>query len=150
MPPNIQISCPICWAINRLQYENIVRKPMCGKCHHILFMGKTIELSSVNARHFLSRNDIPLMILFWSVLSNPNTKMVLAFDDCVQSLEPHIRLARINIDSEKNIAVALGISVGQTIGIFYRNEELARTDKKMNHDEIVNWALSMPLEPIKN
>jgi thioredoxin 2 len=90
------------------------------------------------------------MILFWSILPNSDTDRVLAFDDCVQSLEPHIRLARINIDSEKNTAVALGISVAETIGIFYQNEELARTDKKMNHDEIVNWALSVPLEPIRN
>ena len=150
MNTQIQIACPICWAINKLQYEHSVRKPMCGKCHHDLFMGKTIELSSVNIGQFLGHNDIPLMILFWSFFSNSNTKMVLAFDDCVQSLEPHIRLARINIDSEKNTAVALGISVAETIGIFYQNEELARTDKKMNHDEIVNWALSVPLEPIRN
>ena len=145
MNTQIQIACPICWAINRLQYEHIVRKPMCGKCHHILFMGKSIELSGVNINHFLTRNDIPLMILFWSALSSQNTKMVLAFDDCVQLLEPNIRLARINIDSEKNTAVALGISVAETIGIFYRNEERARTDKQMNHDEMVNWALSVPL-----
>ena len=150
MPPNIQISCPICWAINRLQYENIVCKPMCGKCHHILFMGKTIELSSVNTSHFLTRNDIPLIILFWSILPNSDTDRVLAFDDCVQSLEPHFRLARINIDSEKNTAVALGISAAQTISMFYRNQELARTDKKMNHDEMVNWALSITLESIKD
>ena len=146
MNTQIQIACPICWAINKLQYEHIVRKPMCGKCHHVLFMGKTIELSSVNIGQFLDHNDIPLMILFWSFFSNSNTKMVLAFDDCVATLEPHIRLARINIDSEKNTAVALGISVAETIGIFYQNEELARTDKKMNHNEIVNWALSVPLE----
>jgi thioredoxin 2 len=146
MNTHIQIACPICWAINRLQYQHIVRKPMCGKCHQILFMGKSIELSGVNISHFMTRNDIPLMILFWSVLSSPNTKMILAFDDCVGTLEPHIRLARINIDSEKNTAMALGISAAQTIGIFYRNEELARTDKQMNHDEMVNWALSVPLD----
>jgi thioredoxin 2 len=146
MNTHIQIACPICWAINRLQYEHIVRKPMCGKCHHILFMGKTVELFGDNISHFLTRNDIPLMILFWSVLSSPNTKMVLAFDDCVQSLEPHIRLARINIDSEKNTAVALGISAAHTIALFYQNEELTRTAKQMNHDEMIHWALSVPLD----
>jgi thioredoxin 2 len=146
MNTHIQIACPICWAINRLQYEHIVRKPMCGKCHHILFMGKTVELFGDNISHFLTRNDIPLMILFWSVLSSPNTKMVLAFDDCVQSLEPHIRLARINIDSEKNTAVALGISAAHTIALFYQNEELARTAKQMNHDQMIHWALSVPLD----
>ena len=59
-----------------------------------------------------------------------------------QVLEPNIRLAKINIDSEQAIANRFNIQSIPTMACFYQGKEVARQNGAMDTASIVRWAQS--------
>ncbi|GAA2818513.1 hypothetical protein GCM10010836_07570 [Aminobacter aminovorans] len=54
-------------------------------------------------------------------------------------LEPHVRLIKLNSDSEQAVAAKLGIRGIPTMLLFHGGREVARTSGAMTADQIVRW-----------
>ena len=142
MSESLHLICPNCQATNRLPKVRLDQKPNCGRCHEPLFTGQPVELTSAMFASYLDRNDIPLLVDFWAPWCGPCKMMAPAFVQAAAMLEPHVRLAKVNTDTEQALGARYNIRSIPTLALFKGGREVARQSGAMNTQDIVRWVSS--------
>lgn len=136
------IVCPHCDAVNRVPAEKLAAHPRCGKCHQGLFAGSPVSLDDRNFQRHVERSDIPLMVDFWADWCGPCKTMAPAFSQAAASLEPGLRLAKLNTETAPITAGRYNIRSIPTLILFRGGREVARQAGAMGAADIVRWAQS--------
>lgn len=139
MSESLHVVCPHCSAVNRITSARMGEKPKCGKCHQILFSAHPVELTSANFQQHISRNDIPLLIDFWAPWCGPCKTMAPAFEQAAAQLEPNVRLAKVNTETEQTIGAQYGIRSIPTLILFRNGQQVAQQAGAMGASDIVRW-----------
>jgi thioredoxin 2 len=139
MSDSLHIVCPHCSATNRLPTVRLQQQAKCGKCHQLLFTGSVLPLTGNNFDKQLTHNDIPLLVDFWAEWCGPCKMMAPAFAQAAQLLEPHVRLGKLNTETEMAISGRYQIRSIPTLILFKAGRELARQSGAIGTQEIVKW-----------
>jgi len=139
MNNSFHIVCPDCAAINRISAKRLSEQAKCGKCHQPLFNAHPVELTTANFQKHVSRNDIPLLVDFWAPWCGPCKMMAPAFAQAAVQLEPQVRLAKLNTETEQTIGAQFNIRSIPTLALFRNGQEIARQSGAMGKDDIVRW-----------
>lgn len=142
MNESLHLVCPDCLAVNRLPATRLQQSPKCGVCHQPLFNGHPLELSGSDFERHLAHNDIPLLVDFWASWCGPCKTMAPAFSQAAQLLEPQIRLAKVNTETEAQISGKYQIRSIPTLVLFNGGRELARQSGAIGAQDIVRWVKS--------
>ena len=136
----LHIVCPHCDTINRVPQAKLSAGGRCGHCHQPLFEAKPLMLDSARFARHAEKSDLLLLIDFWAAWCGPCRAMAPAFERAAQSLEPALRLAKVNVDEEPALAQRFGISSIPTLVLVQHGRELDRIMGARSEADLVAWA----------
>lgn len=148
-PPMTRIVCPRCGAINRVPKERSPLAARCGSCHMALFDRRPLDVDEAGfERHFHS-NDLPVLLDIWAPWCGPCRTMGPQFERAASSLEPDVRLLKLNADEAPKISAQLGVRGIPAMFLLHRGAVVAQTTGAMSADAIVRWTRdNLPTSPL--
>lgn len=139
MDDALKVACPHCHALNRVPAQRLGESPACGRCHKPLFSGHPVALGVDSFAAHQSRADLPLLVDFWAPWCGPCKVMAPQFEAAAAKLEPHVRLAKVDTQSEPTLGQQFGIRSIPTLALFVEGREIARQAGALSAADIIRW-----------
>ena len=135
-----QFVCPSCGAGNRVPEGRDPRQAKCGKCHEPVLTGAPVEVSGAQLEaHRNGTKGAALLLDVWAPWCGPCRSMAPQFAAAAKTLEPEVRLLKLNSDAEPAAAGALGVSGIPALFLIRDGKVIARTAGAMPAGQIVSW-----------
>ncbi len=134
-----QIVCPSCSATNRVPSAKPASAAKCGKCGASLFSGKPTELTGANFAKHIRNSSVPVVVDFWAEWCGPCKMMGPEFAKAAQTLEPDVRMAKLDTEAAQNVAAQYNIRSIPMLKIFKDGKVIAEQAGAMPADQIAQW-----------
>ena len=132
MSTPLNVPCPHCAALNRVPEDRLGQHPVCGRCKQPLFDGKPVSLTDSNFDAVATRGDLPVVIDFWAPWCGPCVSFAPVFAEAAKSLEPQLRLAKVDTEAQPALAQRFGIRSIPTLLVMRNGKEIARQAGALN------------------
>ncbi|GAB2807283.1 thioredoxin TrxC [Dyella kyungheensis] len=132
MSTPLSIPCPHCAALNRVPEDRLGQHPVCGRCKQPLFEGKPVALTAGNFDAVAGRGELPVVIDFWAPWCGPCLSFAPVFAEAAASLEPQLRLAKVDTEAQPALAQRFGIRSIPTLLVLRNGKEVARQAGALN------------------
>ncbi|HEY5604511.1 MAG TPA: thioredoxin TrxC [Gammaproteobacteria bacterium] len=139
MSESILVVCSQCGSVNRIPGDKLAAGGKCGACHVLLFSGHPTELTSDNFHRFTQKNQLPVVVDYWASWCGPCKMMAPVFAQVAQQMEPYIRFAKVNTETEQALAAAANIRSIPTLVIYREGKEAARINGAMDQHSLIQW-----------
>jgi thioredoxin 2 len=135
-----QFLCSNCGAPNRMPEDRDARQAKCGKCHQAVLTGAPVEVSGAQFdAHRNGTKGAALLLDVWAPWCGPCKSMAPQFAAAAKTLEPEVRLLKLNSDAEPAAANALGVSGIPALFLIRDGKVIAQTAGAMPASQIVSW-----------
>lgn len=135
----MNIVCPHCNAINRVEPKRLSEQPVCGQCKKPLLTGTPIELSGNNFDRHIAHSDMPLLVDFWAPWCGPCRTMTPVIAEVAKALEMQLRVAKLNTEADGEIASRFAIRSIPTLAVFRGGREIQRQAGAVNLASLLSW-----------
>jgi thioredoxin 2 len=135
----LQIVCPHCASINRVPGDKPAEKAKCGRCHKLLFEGRSFPVTTANFQTHVSRNDIPVVVDFWADWCGPCHMMAPAFEQAAAGLEPSVRFLKADTEAEPQLAARFQIRSIPTLILFKGGKIAAQQAGAVSEKMLRDW-----------
>jgi thioredoxin 2 len=126
--------------VNRIPEARDPRGAKCGKCHQPVLTGAPVEVSGAElAAHRNGTRGAALLLDVWAPWCGPCKSMAPQFQAAAKTLEPQVRLLKLNSDAEPAAAGALGVSGIPALFLIRDGRVIAQTAGAMPASQIVSW-----------
>ncbi|MGA3000960.1 MAG: thioredoxin domain-containing protein [Acetobacteraceae bacterium] len=142
MANDAQIVCPVCGKVNRVPAGSPAEAARCGSCHKGLFAAHPAEVDEATLDRHVRLNSIPVLVDVWAPWCGPCRMMAPAFERAASTLEPAVRLLKLNADNAQATCARLGVRGIPAMFLFRNGNVVGQSSGAMNADAIVRWARS--------
>jgi thioredoxin 2 len=118
--------------LNRVPEDRLGQHPVCGRCKQPLFEGKPVALTAGNFDAVAGRGELPVVIDFWAPWCGPCLSFAPVFAEAAASLEPQLRLAKVDTEAQPALAQRFGIRSIPTLLVLRNGKEVARQAGALN------------------
>jgi thioredoxin 2 len=137
-----KVVCPYCGAVNRIPADRLNDNPSCGKCKRDIFASRPVDLTAAGFQSHVVNSEIPVLVDFWAEWCGPCKMMAPEFEKAAVTLEPNVRLAKLNTENEQQVAAQFDIRSIPTMVLFKDGKEVARQSGAMMAGQIEQWVRS--------
>jgi thioredoxin 2 len=135
-----QFVCPACGAANRAPDGKNPLTAKCGRCGEPLFSAHPVEVDAkALAAHRASTRGAAVLVDVWAPWCGPCRAMAPNFAAAAKTLEPDVRLLKLNSQAEPQAAAELGVPGIPALLLFLDGRAIARTAGLMSAPQIVAW-----------
>lgn len=139
MENTIQLVCPNCDTINRLQPDRLQERPVCGRCKQSLFPESPLELTMQTFDRHVNNSDLPILVDFWAPWCGPCRTMGPVIAEAARVLAPNVRVAKLNTEDEPAIAARFAIRSIPTLAVFKRGTLVQQQAGAMSLPQLLAW-----------
>jgi thioredoxin 2 len=137
----LQLVCPNCGAINRIDYSRLGEGPTCGSCKQALFTGAPTAVDAAGLHRFIENNQMPLVVDFWAPWCGPCVAMKPHFAAAAQQMEPKMRFLTLNTDDNPACVDEFHIQAFPTILVLFGGQVIGTKVGGMSAGQIQQFAL---------
>ena len=131
--------CPQCGVINRIPADRAATAAKCGGCHAALFDGHPANVDEAGLERHLRHDGVPLLLDVWAPWCGPCRAMAPAFERAAATLEPGVRLLKLNADDAPATCARLGVQGIPAMYLFRAGQVVAQTTGARDANAIVGW-----------
>ena len=115
------LRCPSCGQANRVPDLAEGKRAVCGQCKSPLGGGGPVELNDTNFRSAIAEGAF--VVDFWAAWCGPCRQVAPVMDQIAAEYEGTLKVAKIDVDAESELAGAFGVSSIPTIALFEPGEQ---------------------------
>jgi thioredoxin 2 len=135
-----QFVCPSCGAANRSPPDRDPLAAKCGRCKAPLFSGQPVDVDGKAFQaHRRSTLGAAVLVDVWAPWCGPCRTMGPQFATAAATLEPSVRLLKLNADQEGAVTAELGVTGIPALILFRDGQVVARQAGAMTAHQIVAW-----------
>jgi len=134
------VVCPHCNAVNRVPPERPAAAARCGSCHRALFEAHPVEVDEAGFERHARENDIPVLVDIWAPWCGPCRAMAPQFERAAATLEPQIRLLKLNADTAPATCAKLNVRGIPAMFLLHKGRVLGQQAGALDADAIIRWA----------
>ena len=140
MSDQMYVTGPHCHRKNRRPPDRLSEKGTCGACKLSLFTGHPVPLSQSSFDQHLG-GDVPILVDFWAPWCGPCRQFAPTFDAAASTLEPRVRLVKVNTEVEQALAQRFAIRSIPTLMLFSKGKEIGRVSGALPAGQLQKWVL---------
>ena len=141
MTEPLLILCPHCNGLNRIPAERIGEHPKCGRCKNAVLLAKPFDLKQTDYPSQI-KGDLPLLVDVWAEWCGPCKAFAPVFEQAASQLIGKCRLAKLDSESNQQLAGQLGIRSIPSLILFKNGREVARQSGALPLQQLTAWLRS--------
>lgn len=121
----MQIRCPHCNKLNRVDGTRLGEHPVCGACGQALLAG-VHAVDDQGLADLLAQSSLPVLVDFWAPWCGPCRMFAPTFEAAAQKHGEKVIFAKLDTEANQATGAKFNIRSIPTLAAFHRGQELGR------------------------